>query len=220
MYITLTIIENEFVEIYEEIASSLSLPIRMQLKAEGTATQKMLDRLGLTEMGKWVMLSVSDDETKEKLLHEQKYKMYIEAPGGGISVTIPLKSIGGAKIMSVLTGGKEEEKKQPSFKFDNELVVVICQSGYTDMVMDAAREGGARGGTVIHAKGTASKELARFLNISIADEKEVILIVADNNEKATIMQSVIKNAGSKTDAKAIAFSLPVSDVQGFGIARE
>ena len=35
-----------------------------------------------------------------------------------------------------------------------ELLVVIANQGYTELVMDAARAAHAPGGTVIHAKGT------------------------------------------------------------------
>ena len=40
---------------------------------------------------------------------------------------------------------------------DYDLIIAILEAGYTDMVMDAAREGGAGGGTVVHAKGTAAE---------------------------------------------------------------
>ena len=43
----------------------------------------------------------------------------------------------------------------------------------TDMVMNAARAAGARGGTTIHAKGTGEKD-PRFYNITLAKEKEVL----------------------------------------------
>ena len=38
----------------------------------------------------------------------------------------------------------------------------IVNTGFTDVVMDAARDKGARGGTVIHARGTANKEAEEF----------------------------------------------------------
>ena len=84
--------------------------------------------------------------------------------------------------------------------------------------MNAARAAGARGGTVLHGKGTGSEAAMKFLNISIADEKEVILIVAPTAEKTTIMSEILKKAGPDTDAKAIAFSLPTSAVAGFGFS--
>lgn len=44
----------------------------------------------------------------------------------------------------------------------NELLVVIANHGYTELVMDAAREVHAAGGTVIHAKGTGTENAQQF----------------------------------------------------------
>lgn len=39
--------------------------------------------------------------------------------------------------------------------------------------MNAARAAGARGGTVLHGKGTGAKGAPKFYNITIAQEKEM-----------------------------------------------
>jgi hypothetical protein len=83
--------------------------------------------------------------------------------------------------------------------------------------MDAARAAGARGGTVLHGKGTGSKDAEKFFSVSIASEKEVILIVAKSSEKAAIMQSIVQGAGVGTEAGAVVLSLPVTAVAGFGM---
>jgi len=81
--------------------------------------------------------------------------------------------------------------------------------------MNAAREAGARGGTVLHGKGTGSGA-EKFHNISIAEEKEVILIVSDTENKAAIMRAVLMMAGPDTEPGAVVFSLPTTAVAGFG----
>ena len=43
-------------------------------------------------------------------------------------------------------------------EFEYEVILCIVNSGFSDAVMDAAKEFGARGGTVIHARGTANTE--------------------------------------------------------------
>ena len=95
-----------------------------------------------------------------------------------------------------------------------ELIVAICEKGHTETVMDAAREAGARGGTVVHAKGTGSKYSSKFFGISIAEEKEMIYIVAGENQKKGIMRAIMDNAGIDSEAHTIVFSLPVSDTAG------
>ena len=99
---------------------------------------------------------------------------------------------------------------------ETELIVTICEKGYTEKVMDAAREAGAAGGTVIHAKGTGAK-YAKFFGLSIADEKEMIYIVSTKENKKNIMTAIVQGAGPHTDAHSIVFSLPVSDTAGLKI---
>ncbi len=88
------------------------------------------------------------------------------------------------------------------------------------MVMNAARLAGAAGGTVLHGKGTAGEEAMRFLNISIASEKEVILIVAKKEQKADLMRTVLEKAGPSSEAGTVLFSMPVSSIAGFNMFDE
>ena len=49
--------------------------------------------------------------------------------------------------------------------FSHEMIVCIVNNGFSVEVMDAARSAGARGGTVINARGTAGKEAEKLFNI-------------------------------------------------------
>lgn len=98
--------------------------------------------------------------------------------------------------------------------FSHELIMAIMNEGYSDTVMDAARSAGAGGGTVLHAKGTGRERAEKFFGVSLADEKDVVYIVAHAEEKAAIMQAIADNAGPGTRAGAICFSLPISQVAG------
>lgn len=84
--------------------------------------------------------------------------------------------------------------------FSHELIMAIMNEGYSDTVMDAARSAGAGGGTVLHAKGTGRARAEKFFGVSLADEKDVVYIVAHAEEKAAIMQAIADNAGPGTRA--------------------
>ena len=122
--------------------------------------------------------------------------------------------------MNVLSEGEKPVKEMPQTSNKYELIVVIANEGRTDAVMNAARSAGATGGTVLHGKGTAAEEAARFLNISIASEKEVILMVTKKEQKIGVMRAILENAGPGTEAGAILFSVPVATVAGFGMIEE
>ena len=86
--------------------------------------------------------------------------------------------------------------------------------------MDAARSAGAYGGTVIHAKGTGMELAEKFMGVSLASEKELVLIVTQTELKNPIMQAIMKDAGLQTKAKSIAFSLPVTDTAGLRLVED
>lgn len=119
--------------------------------------------------------------------------------------------------MAYLNGGNTPAKTAPAINTDYELIITIAASGHTDTVMNAARSAGARGGTVLHGKGTGAEGAPSFYNISLAEEKELILIVSAAAEKAAIMQAILRAAGPGTEAGGIVFSLPVTEVAGFGM---
>lgn len=95
-----------------------------------------------------------------------------------------------------------------------ELVIVVVNSGFSEVAMNAAREEGAHGGTIIHARGAGTKAMEEKYGIIITPEKEMILIVVNKNIKDKILAAVYKAAGLATDGQGIAFSLPVSNVAG------
>lgn len=214
MNYVISVINPNGLSILGNICEKLELPVVLSMKGAGTATESMRSVLGLDSNEKRVVMVVANEERTKSLILEQKRRLYIDAPGNGIVISVPVKSVGGGNTLANL-GGKGK-MKAPELNFDFELVLAIANEGHTDTVMDAARSAGAGGGTVIHAKGTGGTNAEKFFKVSIAQEKEIILIVAKASEKAKIMKAIIENAGTHTDAGAIVFSLPVSEVAGFG----
>ncbi len=216
MNYVISIINPDMSKRMNAICEELGIPISIWLHGHGTAHQSVLDLLGLGVHDYNVVMSVANAEQTRGLVAAARSRLYIDAPGHGIIVATPIKSVGGGKTLSKLSSGKPAEGA-PEMNFNYEIILAIANEGYTDAVMDAAREAGARGGTVLHGKGTASEEAKKFFNVSIASEKEVILIVAKSSEKAEIMKSIINKAGVGTDAGAVTMSLPVSAIAGFGM---
>ena len=95
-----------------------------------------------------------------------------------------------------------------------EMVLCIVNAGFSELVMDAAREEGARGGTVIHARGTANKDAEQFFHIAIQPDKDIVLILVPSDIKDNVLHAIYRNAGLNSEGKGIAFSLPVDDVVG------
>ena len=99
-----------------------------------------------------------------------------------------------------------------------EMILCIVNAGYSELVMEAAKEEGARGGTVIHARGTANKEAEQFFHIAIQPDKEIVIILVSSEIKDNVLHAIYKNAGLKSEGMGIAFSLPVDEVVGISKA--
>jgi nitrogen regulatory protein PII len=106
------------------------------------------------------------------------------------------------------------QKESNDMEFAHECIVCIVNAGFSDMVMDAARELGARGGTVVHARGTANLEAEKFFGITVQPEKEMVIILVPSELKEDILHALYRTVGLKTPGQGIAFSLPVDGVVG------
>ena len=98
--------------------------------------------------------------------------------------------------------------------YSHEAIFCIVNSGYSESVMNAAKKLGAKGGTVINARGTASKEAETFFHITITPEKEIVMILVPKKIKDDVLHALYKEVGLDTPGQGIAFSVPVDSVVG------
>ena len=101
-------------------------------------------------------------------------------------------------------------------KFEHQVVICIVNNGFADEAMDAARDVGARGGTVLSARGTANLEAEKAFQIQIQPEKEMVMILVTDEIKDAVLHALYKSVGTHTPAHGIAFAMPVDNVVGIG----
>lgn len=188
----------------------------------GTAASEILDSFGLEAAEKAIQFAFVTDTEWKKIKSGLQKQIKIDIPGSGIAFIVPVSSIGGKRQLQFLTEGREFNKGEESTLKDTkyELLVVIANQGYTETIMDAAREANAPGGTVIHAKGTGAEKAEKFLGVSLATEKEMIFMVAKREGKNAIMKAIMDKAGLGTKAGSIVFSLPVTETAGMRLLEE
>ena len=90
-----------------------------------------------------------------------------------------------------------------------ELVICIVNAGFSESVMIAARAAGAKGGTIIRARGSANPTSEQFFNINIQPDKEMVMILVPKTIKDDVLHAIYKDADLSGTAQGIAFSLPV-----------
>ena len=102
----------------------------------------------------------------------------------------------------------------------HEVIFCIVNDGFSDEVMEKARELGATGGTVIRARGTASLEAEKMFNIVIQPEKEIVMIIVEAKIRNDILHALYKHFGLDTPGQGIAFSAPVDNAVGLASYKE
>ena len=222
LYLMITITNRvmgskRFVDFYRAFGA----PVVFTALGRGTASDEVLSYLGLEATEKSVMLSVVTPACKEVLMKELVTTMHLTNPGTGIAMCLPLSSIGGRTAMNYLITGNPEAEPDVEVKEDEsmkdaayQLIVVIANQGYTDTVMGAARSAGAHGGTILHAKSTGAEDAGKFFGMSIAEEREIILMVVPTGDKNTVMQAIMAQAGAHPEAQPVTFSVALEDVAG------
>lgn len=190
---------------------------------KGTAASEVMDYFGLESAEKAVILGMVTRDTWRVLKTGLQNRFRVDVPGTGIAFIVPLSAIGGKRELKFLTESQDfvkGEEENTLKDTTHELLVVIANQGYSNLIMEAAKSAGAGGGTVIHARGTGMERAETFFGVSLASEKEIIFIVTRTSQRADIMKSVMREAGMETKAKSIIFSLPVTSTAGLRLMEE
>ena len=222
LYMMVTIADRSSGKKFASLYENYGVNVALSTVGSGTAVSEMLDYFGLEKTEKVVIFSVVSGSVWKEIKKDLQKKLKIDIPGTGIAFIIPLSSIGGKKPLFFLTENLNFQKGEESSLKDTkyELLVVIANQGYTDMIMDTAREANAAGGTVIHAKGSGMERAEKFLGVSIVNEKEMVFIVVKSEIKNTVMKSIMTKAGLESKARSIVFSLPVTSTAGMRLLDE
>jgi len=194
-----------------KIINKYKIGFKIVIYGEGTASSSLLDYFDLNDEGKAVIMMVLPPELCKSLMVDLNNKMNVYEHGKGICFSILLSSA--TKYMvdfyqnHEMEGIDMEEVKQ-------HLIVTIVNQGHSEAVMNAAKKGGATGGTTINGRGLGDGKVIKFLNISIEPEKDIVLTLVPTDKKNDIMNLIVDNCGLKTPGAGICFSLPVDCVLG------
>ena len=91
-------------------------------------------------------------------------------------------------------------------------ITFIVSHGDAYDVMTAAREAGARGGTILDARGTHRDEDVQFFGMTLGSEKEMLLIVADKDAATNILNAVKELPVFKRTGGGIVYTTEVKRV--------
>jgi nitrogen regulatory protein PII len=94
------------------------------------------------------------------------------------------------------------------------LIVTIVKKGWSDRVVQASREAGAEGGTILMGRGTGIHENKSLFGLPIEPEKEIILTIVELDQTDAVLTAIEKAAELNTPGMGIAFVLNLDKIAG------
>lgn len=204
-----------------DLFNAEDVPIHYRLVGSGTAPSEIMDILGLGSTEKDIFLSLLPKNFADGMLKKLRKELKLGSANSGIAFTIPMTSANNFVLKRLGDAAEDYSRRSGERKVENTMteskytiVAAIVDQGHGEKVMTAARSEGARGGTVIHGRQVGDETSVNFWGISLEDEKDIVMIVTDNEHKLAIMKAISTECGVKTDAKGFVLSLPIDKVIG------
>lgn len=214
------ITNTKFADKASKMFTKTDIPMHYKMHAVGTASSEMMDILGLGSSDKSVLLSILPKALADDTLKQLHKELKLGSVNSGIAFTARLSGISNLIVKMYSQNGdielEDRKDENPVTEANYSLIAAIVNPGYSEEVMNVAREAGAGGGSVIHSRRIADENTITAWGLDVQEEKEIVLIVTDKDTKLPIMQAIGKNCGIHSDAKGFVLSLPIESVIGLG----
>ncbi|PJJ26716.1 hypothetical protein [Lacrimispora celerecrescens] len=193
-------------------------------RGHGTASSAIRDCLGFDEPEKDLVIGIVEEAATKRLLSALHEKLELEKPGYGIVFTIPLSGISAAASSILETAPsagdmptstdyhKEDRSMSDTIRY--ELIAAVINTDLSAPIMEAARNAGCKGGTLVKAREALADDSKKLFGLTLSSEKEILLILVPLTDKQAVLKSICETVLKETGEHAIAFSLPVDEVAG------
>jgi len=209
----------------EAVLETHKVPVQQLCRGEGTASSELMDYLGLGTTEKAVLFCVLLKSQVPELFDTLDKELNLDKPGKGIAFTFPISGASSfimkllnEEIQQKITEYLERSENQMANDVTHSFLMVTINQGYSEEAMTAAREAGAAGGTVLHARRLGPEEPMKRWGISVQPEKEIIFILTEQANKLKVMEAIGEKCGLHSEAQGIVISIPVDAVTGLGKA--
>lgn len=175
------------------------------LYGKGTAQNRILEVLCLADVEKELVFTIAPQTVMGNIITalRQTPNLCKKVPGVGFTVDVGY----------FWRPGDEEKppREETQMNCSRQLICVIANAGFAYDIMGAARKAGARGGTLVKARGTGSEKDSSFFGITIVPEKDFILILSATEETPKIMAAIRQCPCMKEPGFGIIFCLPAGE---------
>lgn len=179
------------------------------LLGKGTINNPALDFLGLCDVRKEIVHMITDRETAQFALAKLSEEFKFQKPNHGIAYTLPVSTLIGTR--SCKSDPKEKGGEDQTMY---QAITVIVNKGSAEEVVEAATRAGAKGGTIINARGSGIHETSKLFSMDIEPEKEIVLILSEKEMTDAIVSSIRKQVKIDEPGRGILYVQDANRVLG------
>jgi len=169
---------------------------------------KWLEFLALNDVRKEIVLMIGTQDVVCSTLDHLNEEFKLSQPGKGIAFSTPLEQIIGSNQFSKEKGNVKVENSKYN------IIVTIVERGRAELVIEAAKAAGSKGGTIINARGSGVHETSKLFNMEISPEKEIVLIVSGSDVTDSIVAKISANLDIDKPGNGIIFVEPLNKAYG------
>lgn len=177
---------------------------------KGTAHNHILELLGLAETKKEIVMMVAPRPIAKKATEKLNHDLKLEKPNHGIAFTTSVCCVMGTRSMVYDHLLDEERGKDAMYK----LITAVIEKGRAEEVIDAAAKAGAKGGTIINARGGGAHETERIFMIDIEPEKEIVIIISKAEDARGIIKAIDDALLLEEPGNGILFVQDIDEMHG------
>ena len=106
--VLVTVVNRKKAEFYADLIQTLGANMQITLMAKGTAEDKMLEYLGLSDSDKAVILSMVREDALDSIIDALNDRFRTVKEGKGIAVSVPFSSIMGASAFAFFANEQQD----------------------------------------------------------------------------------------------------------------
>jgi len=176
----------------------------------GTVKSHVLELLGITDERKEIVVMAADRKTADEVAEFLNEHFHFEKPHHGIAFTMPVCDIIGSTVYKHDEIHMEGSEDKVSYN----QVVTIVDRGKGEEVVEASRKAGAKGATIVNARGAGIHETSKVFAMEIEPEKEMVLILVKSDIAEAVVSSIREHLEIDQPGKGIIFVQSVNKTYG------
>ena len=175
----------------------------------GTVQSRLLEVLQINEVRREILSMIIEDELAEEAIRGITEEMEFHKPHHGIIFSYPVREFFGSRN-TILNKSETNEVKNSMYK----IIYTVVDKGRAEDVIEAANKAGARGGTILNARGAGPHEVQKLFSIEVEPEKEVVFMITKSDMKDAIVDSIKSHLKIEEPGNGVLFIMDINEVHG------